>query len=51
MSEIEILKAEYQRALDHPLFDDPAQYCVILDLITDRIEQLKGESNETLYGV
>jgi hypothetical protein len=43
--EIEVLKAEYKRAVDSPLFDDPKDYCVLLDLIQDRIDQI-GESNE-----
>ena len=37
--EIEVLKAEYKRAVDNPLFDDPKDYCVLLDLIQDRIEE------------
>lgn len=45
MSELEILRAEYRRAIEHPLFDDPAQYCVLLDLIQDRIDAIKGENN------
>jgi hypothetical protein len=43
MNEIEILKAEYERAKEQPLFDDPAQYVILLDLILDRIEELGGE--------
>lgn len=41
--ELLILKTEYQRALNTPTFDDPKDYCVLLDLITDRINQLIGE--------
>lgn len=41
MSELEILRAEYKRALEHPLFDDPKDYCVLLDLIQDRIDQIE----------
>ena len=43
MSEIEVLKAEYKRAQENPLFDDPTQYVILLDLILDRIEELGGE--------
>ena len=42
MNQVEILKAEYKRAQEHPLFDDPAQYSILLDLILDKIEQLEG---------
>jgi hypothetical protein len=42
MTELEILEAEYQRALNDPLFDEPEKYSVLLDLITDRIEEIKG---------
>ena len=45
MSELEILRAEYARALNDPLFDDPAHYCVLLDLIYDRIQLLEKEAN------
>jgi len=45
MTELEILRAEYDRALYYPLFDNPARYCVLLDLITDRINQLTEENN------
>ena len=46
--EIEILREEYKRAIDNPLFDDPEDYCVLLDLIRDRINQIEieGEDNE-----
>lgn len=44
MTELEILRAEYARALEAPLFDDPAEYCVLLDLIMDRIEELEDRS-------
>jgi hypothetical protein len=43
MSEIEVLRAEYKRAQENPLFDNPAQYVILLDLILDRIEELGGE--------
>lgn len=41
--EIEILRAEYERALEYPLFDEPSKYTILLDLILDRIEVLEGE--------
>jgi hypothetical protein len=44
--ELEVLREEYKRAVDNPLFDDPKDYCVLLDLIQDRISLLEGESNE-----
>jgi hypothetical protein len=41
--ELLVLNAEYQRALSTPIFDDPQDYCILLDLITDKIDQLTGE--------
>jgi len=41
MSELEILRAEYKRAQENPLFDDPKLYCVLLDLIQERIEEIE----------
>ena len=41
MSELEILRAEYARALCEPLFDEPDRYCVLLDLIMEKIELLE----------
>lgn len=41
--ELLVLNAEYQRALSAPTFDDPQDYCVLLDLIIDKINQLTGE--------
>jgi hypothetical protein len=41
MNELEILEAEYQRLLTNPIFDAPEMYTVILDLIMDRIEDIK----------
>jgi len=38
MTRLEILEAEYKRALENPLFDNPAEYCVLLDLIQNEIE-------------
>jgi len=39
--ELEILREEYKRAQEHPLFDDPEDYCVILDLIADRMQEIE----------
>jgi hypothetical protein len=36
---LEILEAEYKRALENPFFDNPAEYCVLLDLIKDEIDR------------
>jgi hypothetical protein len=41
MNELEILRAEYERAQKTPLFDDPAKYCVLLDLIQNRIDEIE----------
>jgi hypothetical protein len=42
MSELEILRAEYARAAANPLFDNPADYCILLDLIQDRIDEIEA---------
>jgi hypothetical protein len=39
--ELEILREEYKRAFENPLFDDPKDYCIILDLINDRIQEIE----------
>lgn len=44
MTRLEILRAEYKRAIEHPLFDNPAEYCIILDLIEDEIEREKANA-------
>jgi hypothetical protein len=41
-TELEILEAEYERASIDPLFDDPKEYSVLLDLIYDRIEEIQA---------
>ncbi len=41
MSELEILRAEWKRAQESPLFDDPKMYCVLLDLIQNRIDEIE----------
>ena len=38
-----ILKDEYHRAITNPLYDDPENYSVLLDVIQDAID--KEESN------
>lgn len=42
MNELEILRAEWQRAQESPLFDDPERYCVLLDLIQARIDDIEN---------
>ena len=42
VTDLEILEQEYLRALNDPLFDEPEKYSVLLDLISDRIEDIKG---------
>ena len=42
--ELEVLRAEYERAAANPIFDDPKDYCIILDLITNRIEEIESEN-------
>jgi hypothetical protein len=44
--ELEVLRAEYKRAVESPIFDDPKDYCIILDLIQDRINEIEGGSND-----
>jgi hypothetical protein len=44
-NELEVLRKEYKRALTNPLFDDPKDYCILLDLIQDRIDQIESEGN------
>jgi hypothetical protein len=39
--ELEVLREEYKRAVDNPIFDDPKDYCVLLDLIQDRMEEIE----------
>jgi len=39
--ELEVLREEYKRAIDNPLFDDPQDYCVLLDLIQDRMNEIE----------
>lgn len=39
--ELEVLREEYKRAIENPIFDDPKDYCVLLDLIQDRISEIE----------
>jgi hypothetical protein len=39
--ELEVLREEYKRAFENPIFDDPKDYCVLLDLIQDRINEIE----------
>lgn len=40
--ELEVLREEYKRAHDNPIFDDPADYCILLDLIADRMQEIEA---------
>jgi hypothetical protein len=44
--ELEVLREEYWRARANPLFDSPKDYCVLLDLIIERIEVLESKEIE-----
>jgi hypothetical protein len=37
---IDALIQEYQRAVTDPVHDEPAKYCLVLDLIADELERL-----------
>ena len=39
--ELEVLREEYKRAKENPLFDDPTDYCFLLDLIDDRMQEIQ----------
>jgi hypothetical protein len=39
--EIEVLREEYRRAVESPIFDDPKDYCILLDLIQNRIDEIE----------
>ena len=41
--ELEVLREEYWKARANPIFDNPADYCILLDLIIDRIEVLENK--------
>jgi hypothetical protein len=40
--EIEVLREEYRRAVENPIFDDPKDYCILLDLIQDRMDEIEA---------
>jgi hypothetical protein len=42
-----ILKDEFHRALTNPLFDDPENYSVLLDVIQDAIDKEEKEMGVT----
>jgi hypothetical protein len=44
--ELEVLREEYWRVRSNPIFDNPADYCILLDLIIDKIEELEGKEDE-----
>ena len=44
--ELEVLREEYKRATESPIFDDPKDYCILLDLIQDRIDEIEGGSDD-----
>jgi hypothetical protein len=44
--ELEVLREEYWRARANPIFDNPADYCILLDLIMDKIESLESKERE-----
>jgi hypothetical protein len=39
--ELEVLREEYKRAVENPIFDDPKDYCILLDLIQNRIDEIE----------
>jgi hypothetical protein len=39
--ELEVLREEYKRAIENPIFDDPKDYTILLDLIQDRMEEIE----------
>lgn len=45
LNRIEILQAEYTRAVMNPVFDEPEKYCVLLDLIQDAIDKERSQLN------
>lgn len=40
--ELEVLRAEYERAVNNHLFDNPRDYCILLNLIQDRIDEIEA---------
>lgn len=45
-TELEVLRLEYWHARNNPLFDNPKDYCYLLDLIINRIEELEREETD-----
>lgn len=43
--ELKVLRKEYKRAIENPIFDDPKDYCILLDLIQDRIDKIEEGNN------
>jgi hypothetical protein len=39
--ELEVLREEYKRAVSNPMFDKPEDYCILLDLIQDRMNEIE----------
>jgi len=39
---LDALVKDYERAISEPIHDDPARYCLVLNLITDEIERING---------
>ena len=44
---IETLMLEYMRAVNEPFFNEPARYCLILDLLADELERLGVDPEKT----
>lgn len=44
--ELEVLREEYKRAVEQPLFDNPQDYCILLDLISNRMQEIEEEESK-----
>lgn len=42
--ELEVLRAEYERAINYQLFPNPRDYCILLNLIQDRIDEIEAQN-------
>ena len=40
--ELEVLRDEYRRAVANPIVDNPEDYCILLNLIQDRIDEIEA---------
>ena len=40
--ELEVLREEYRRAVSNPVFDSPEDYCILLNLIQDRMDEIEA---------